>query len=111
MEVSSHALKQHRSAGTAFDAMVFSNLSSEHLDFHADLEDYFQSKATLFREYVDVAVAAGKHPVLAINVDDAYGKRLYEELCAAGRSRSKLSKSCLRSSGGSMAPISWQPLP
>jgi UDP-N-acetylmuramoyl-L-alanyl-D-glutamate--2,6-diaminopimelate ligase len=86
MEVSSHALKQHRCAGMAFDAMVFSNLSPEHLDFHPDLEDYFQSKAMLFREYVDVAVAAGKRPALAINIDDAYGKRLYEEIRAAGRS-------------------------
>lgn len=76
MEVSSHALKQHRVAGIAFDAMVFTNLSPEHLDFHPDMEDYFQAKAMLFRELADVAVAAGKRPVAAINADDEHGRRL-----------------------------------
>lgn len=76
MEVSSHALRQHRAAAIAFDAMVFTNLSPEHLDFHPDMEDYFQAKATLFRELADVAVEAGKRPVAAINVDDEHGRRL-----------------------------------
>ena len=86
MEVSSHALKQHRSATIAFDAMVFTNLSPEHLDFHPDMEDYYLSKAMLFQEYIDVAVAAGKHPTAVVNADDANGQRLLAELKAAKRS-------------------------
>ena len=48
MEVSSHALALHRVAGTAFEISVFTNLGQDHLDFHADFEDYFGAKATLF---------------------------------------------------------------
>jgi UDP-N-acetylmuramoyl-L-alanyl-D-glutamate--2,6-diaminopimelate ligase len=80
MEVSSHALKQHRVAGISFDAMGFTNLSPEHLDFHPDIEDYFQSKAMLFREFFDQAEASGKKPVRVINADDRYGQRLLGEL-------------------------------
>ena len=48
MEVSSHSLALGRVAGTSFDVAVFTNLSQDHLDFHADLEDYFRVKASLF---------------------------------------------------------------
>jgi hypothetical protein len=48
MEVSSHSLALGRVAGTSFDVAVFTNLSQDHLDFHADLEDYFRAKASLF---------------------------------------------------------------
>lgn len=79
MEVSSHALKQDRSAFIAFDGVVFTNLTPEHLDFHPDMEDYYASKKILFTEYLDVATAAGKKPVAAINIEDEYGRRLLEE--------------------------------
>ena len=66
MEVSSHSLALGRVAGTAFDVAVFTNLSQDHLDFHADMEDYFRAKASLFMP-----------PVLGvINTDDAYGRKL-----------------------------------
>jgi UDP-N-acetylmuramoyl-L-alanyl-D-glutamate--2,6-diaminopimelate ligase len=53
-------------AGSHFDVAVFTNLSQDHLDFHADLEDYFRAKASLFVP-----------PVLGvINVDDRHGRRL-----------------------------------
>jgi UDP-N-acetylmuramoyl-L-alanyl-D-glutamate--2,6-diaminopimelate ligase len=57
MEVSSHALALGRVSGTRFAAGGFTNLSQDHLDFHRDLEDYFQAKALLFdgrcvREFV-----------------------------------------------------------
>jgi UDP-N-acetylmuramoyl-L-alanyl-D-glutamate--2,6-diaminopimelate ligase len=66
MEVSSHALSLGRVAGTSFDVAVFTNLSQDHLDFHADLEDYFRAKASLFMP-----------PVLGVvNIDDRYGRRL-----------------------------------
>ncbi|MGH9044300.1 MAG: UDP-N-acetylmuramoyl-L-alanyl-D-glutamate--2,6-diaminopimelate ligase [Acidimicrobiales bacterium] len=48
MEVSSHALAQHRVEGIRFDVAVFTNLSHDHLDFHKTMEDYFQAKASLF---------------------------------------------------------------
>ncbi len=48
MEVSSHALAQGRVTGMVFRAAVFTNLTRDHFDFHADLEDYFATKATLF---------------------------------------------------------------
>ncbi len=48
MEVSSHALALGRVAGTHYDVAVFTNLSQDHLDFHAGMEDYFAAKATLF---------------------------------------------------------------
>jgi UDP-N-acetylmuramoyl-L-alanyl-D-glutamate--2,6-diaminopimelate ligase len=66
MEVSSHSLSLGRVAGTTFDVAVFTNLSQDHLDFHADLEDYFRAKASLFVP-----------PVIGVvNVDDKYGRRL-----------------------------------
>jgi UDP-N-acetylmuramoyl-L-alanyl-D-glutamate--2,6-diaminopimelate ligase len=66
MEVSSHSLSLGRVAGTNFDVAVFTNLSQDHLDFHADLEDYFRAKASLFVP-----------PVIGVvNLDDKYGRRL-----------------------------------
>jgi len=66
MEVSSHALDQHRVAAVDFDVAVFTNLSRDHLDYHDSFESYGAAKAQLF-EGVDVAV---------INVDDAFGRSL-----------------------------------
>jgi UDP-N-acetylmuramoyl-L-alanyl-D-glutamate--2,6-diaminopimelate ligase len=66
MEVSSHSLALGRVAGTSFDVAVFTNLSQDHLDFHADMEDYFRAKAMLF-----VPPVTG-----VVNVDDTYGRRL-----------------------------------
>lgn len=80
MEVSSHALKQNRVGGVAFDGMIFTNLSREHLDFHPDMEDYFDSKALLFTEHVDAAHGFGKKPVSVINADDFYGQKLIQRL-------------------------------
>ncbi len=80
MEVSSHALKQKRVDSIAFDGMVFTNLSPEHLDFHPDMEDYFQSKSILFKELTAFAIQKAKQPVAVINSEDPYGKRLIQEL-------------------------------
>jgi len=76
MEVSSHALKQERTAQIAFDGVLFTNLSPEHLDFHPDMEDYFQSKAVLFTSLMDFSMAQGKKPVGTVNEEDDYGLRL-----------------------------------
>jgi UDP-N-acetylmuramoyl-L-alanyl-D-glutamate--2,6-diaminopimelate ligase len=70
MEVSSHGLALGRIAGTRFDVAAFTNLSQDHLDFHADLEDYFAAKASLFTTtYAERAV---------VNVDDHHGRLLLE---------------------------------
>ncbi|HEX2360151.1 MAG TPA: UDP-N-acetylmuramoyl-L-alanyl-D-glutamate--2,6-diaminopimelate ligase [Solirubrobacterales bacterium] len=80
MEVSSHALVLHRADAINFDAKVFTNLTQDHLDFHADMEDYFAAKRLLFTAEggsPTLVVAGG---VSVINVDDAYGARLAAEL-------------------------------
>jgi UDP-N-acetylmuramoyl-L-alanyl-D-glutamate--2,6-diaminopimelate ligase len=82
MEVSSHALKQHRAAFIAFDAVVFTNLSPEHLDFHPDMEDYYRSKAMLFNECLRYSIRSGKRPFAAVSEDDEWGRRLLSELRA-----------------------------
>jgi UDP-N-acetylmuramoyl-L-alanyl-D-glutamate--2,6-diaminopimelate ligase len=71
MEVSSHSLALGRVAGTRYDVAVFTNLSQDHLDFHADFEDYFRAKAALF--------TPGYAAVGVVNVGDAYGRRLAAE--------------------------------
>jgi UDP-N-acetylmuramyl-tripeptide synthetase len=80
MEVSSHALKQRRTASLSFDGMIFTNLTPEHLDFHPTFEDYFQSKALLFTEVAQFSIREGKHPVAVINQEDESGRRLWELL-------------------------------
>ncbi len=67
MEVSSHALALGRVAGTSFAVGAFTNLSQDHLDFHADLEEYFAAKALLFD---------GRAAAEVICVDDLWGRRL-----------------------------------
>lgn len=77
MEVSSHALALSRVRKCAFDAAVFTNLSQDHLDFHGSMEAYFESKRLLYK---DCAGWGGKSLVSVINMDDAYGRRLAEEI-------------------------------
>lgn len=73
MEVSSHALDQGRTWGCRFTTVGFTNLSRDHLDYHRDMEDYFQAKRRLLVEY-----QVDNRP--AVNIDDPYGRRLAEEL-------------------------------
>jgi UDP-N-acetylmuramoyl-L-alanyl-D-glutamate--2,6-diaminopimelate ligase len=68
MEVSSHALHQHRVDGVQFAAVCFTNLSREHLDYHGSLDEYFEAKAMLFTR--------ARTPMAAINVDDPRGVEL-----------------------------------
>jgi UDP-N-acetylmuramoyl-L-alanyl-D-glutamate--2,6-diaminopimelate ligase len=69
MEVSSHALALDRAAGCRFDAAVFTNLTQDHLDFHNNMEDYFQAKLRLFTGLAPAGRAI-------INLDDQYGERV-----------------------------------
>ncbi len=70
MEVSSHALDQHRLDGCKFECGVFTNLTQDHLDYHLTMENYYLAKRRLF----DIAKRA------VINLDDEYGRRLCGEV-------------------------------
>lgn len=80
MEISSHALKQHRAAGLSIDAAVFTNLSREHLDYHPDMEDYYASKRILFREQSARSRRWGKIPSLVVHAGNAEGERLLKDV-------------------------------
>ncbi len=71
LEVSSHAMVLHRVAGVSFDIAVFTNLSQDHLDFHRDMEDYFEAKASLFTPQ------HAKRGIVC--VDDDWGRRLAQQ--------------------------------
>jgi len=72
MEVSSHALQQHRCQTLQFDAAIFTNLSRDHLDYHVDMADYAAAKRLLFTDHA---------PSFAIiNHDDVYGRKWFGEL-------------------------------
>lgn len=77
MEVSSHALHQHRTTGTAFKVGIFTNLTQDHLDYHGTMEEYYEAKKLLFTR---MAEQPEVKPVAVINADDEYGRRLAEEL-------------------------------
>jgi UDP-N-acetylmuramoyl-L-alanyl-D-glutamate--2,6-diaminopimelate ligase len=70
MEVSSHALAQHRVDGVVYDLALFTNLSQDHLDFHAGMDDYFAAKASLF--------TPERARLGLVCVDDDWGRRLVE---------------------------------
>jgi len=70
VEVSSHALVLGRVDGVVFDVAAFCNLGRDHLDFHADLEDYFSAKASLF--------TPERSRLGLTNVDDEHGRRLLD---------------------------------
>ena len=91
MEVSSHALVMGRVDGVVFDVAAFTNLGRDHLDFHADLEEYFRAKMSLFTpERARLGLA---------NIDDEYGRRLLDEATIS-----------MRSFSASGSPADWMAL-
>jgi UDP-N-acetylmuramoyl-L-alanyl-D-glutamate--2,6-diaminopimelate ligase len=72
-EISSQGLALGRVAGLGFDLAIFTNLTRDHLDFHRDLEDYFQAKRRLFDQLKPKGVAV-------VNIDDPRGRQLADEL-------------------------------
>src|SRR3954462_4368729 len=78
VEVTSHDADLRRMDGTRFAALVFTNLGHEHLNFHGTMETYFAAKRRLFFE---------GDPPAAVNVGDAYGRRLFDELQQQGRTK------------------------
>jgi UDP-N-acetylmuramoyl-L-alanyl-D-glutamate--2,6-diaminopimelate ligase len=72
MEATSHGSELGRLDGVRFAALVFTNLTRDHLDFHGTFERYYAAKRRLFVE--------GERPPAAVNVGDEYGRRLAAEL-------------------------------
>jgi UDP-N-acetylmuramoyl-L-alanyl-D-glutamate--2,6-diaminopimelate ligase len=71
MEATSHGSELGRLDRVRFSALVFTNLTQDHLDFHGTIERYFDAKRRLFTE---------ERPPAAVNIGDPYGRRLAEEL-------------------------------
>ena len=78
MEVSSFAVEQNRIGPAMYDTAVFTNLTQDHLDYHGTMENYYEAKKKLFTEHCRTAI---------VNIDDTYGKRLYDELKDCGCER------------------------
>lgn len=77
LEASSHGSAFRRLDRVRFDALVFTNLSQDHLDLHRTMEDYFQAKRRLF--------TGAQPPPAAVNVGDDWGRRLAAELAGVHR--------------------------
>ncbi len=77
MEVSSHALDQHRVDGMRFAAGVLTNVTQDHLDYHGTMERYFEAKASLFEP--------DRSPVAVVNRDDEWGRVLIGRLSGRGQ--------------------------
>ncbi len=95
MEVSSHALALRRADGIRFAVAAFTNLTQDHLDFHADMGDYFLAKRRLFD--------AGRPERAVINLDDPYGDRLaaeFEALTFSARGDERAAYRALEASFG-----------
>ncbi|MCH1910799.1 UDP-N-acetylmuramoyl-L-alanyl-D-glutamate--2,6-diaminopimelate ligase [Leptospira noguchii] len=75
MEASSHGLKLGRMNGISIKAGVFTNLTQDHLDFHSDMEDYFESKFRLF-EILDFS----KSPFAVLDYSASNGSKLYQKI-------------------------------
>jgi UDP-N-acetylmuramoyl-L-alanyl-D-glutamate--2,6-diaminopimelate ligase len=74
MEVSSHALELRRVGGVAFDVAVFTNISQDHLNFHADMHHYLRAKGRLFQELG----SGGKKATAVVNIDDSGSSHILE---------------------------------
>ncbi|CAE6697926.1 UDP-N-acetylmuramoyl-L-alanyl-D-glutamate--2,6-diaminopimelate ligase [Nitrospira defluvii] len=77
MEVSSHALALDRTAGSEFDVAVFTNLTQDHLDFHVDMERYFQAKRKLFVDLGQSGMRKERKRAI-LNLDDPWSRRMRE---------------------------------
>ncbi|MGB3211867.1 MAG: UDP-N-acetylmuramoyl-L-alanyl-D-glutamate--2,6-diaminopimelate ligase [Desulforhopalus sp.] len=84
MEVSSHALAQSRIGSILFDVAAFTNLSRDHLDYHADMEDYFRAKTILFTEHLKKA-GTTVFPMLQDSFEAGEWIRVLHEICLKNR--------------------------
>ena len=76
MEVSSHAIAQHRIKNCVFNGAIFTNLTQDHLDFHVTMSNYFNEKAKLFEDLVSGDFAI-------VNIDDEYGEKLLAKISSS----------------------------
>ena len=74
LELSSHALHQNRARGARFRAAIFTNLTGDHLDYHHDMENYYQAKKAFFTQLL------APEGIAVINTDDPSGRRLAQEI-------------------------------
>ncbi len=79
MEASSHGLAQNRLDGVQLKAAGFTNLSQDHLDYHADFEEYFAAKAGLFRRVLP------EDGTVVVNLDDPRGSEMRAVAAARGQ--------------------------
>ncbi|MCB9530596.1 MAG: UDP-N-acetylmuramoyl-L-alanyl-D-glutamate--2,6-diaminopimelate ligase [Myxococcales bacterium] len=86
LEVSSHGAELGRIAGVSFDVVGFTNLTPDHLDFHGDMESYFNAKASLFGPWLSASVARGSRGAAVAWTDDPAGDRI---LAAATDARAR----------------------
>jgi UDP-N-acetylmuramoyl-L-alanyl-D-glutamate--2,6-diaminopimelate ligase len=98
MEVTSHALALHRVEGIRFASAAFTNLSQDHLDFHAGMEDYFEAKRSLF---MPERLERG-----ATNVDDPYGRKLLDDAAVPVIGFGAASGADVRAEGVEIGPAS-----
>lgn len=102
MEVSSHAIDQHRIAGLLFDVALFTNLTQDHLDYHGTMANYANTKKRLFTDVLRVAQTSGKRPHRVVNIDDEVGRAWAAEFGAEC-----FTYSCRADSGAVVYPATW----
>ncbi len=80
IEASSHGLVQGRLAGIDWNGAIFTNLSEEHLDYHKDLNDYFNAKKILFEDIL--ALPAKQIAATLLHTNSTYGEQMFQWLCS-----------------------------
>jgi UDP-N-acetylmuramyl-tripeptide synthetase len=96
LEASSHGLVLGRLSGCEFDVVAFTNLTQDHLDFHADMEEYAAAKLLLFTEAIrDVPRARG-----VVNLDDPFSNTIVDRMRHA-----VTTISCHPQSGADICPL------
>ncbi|MBI3194158.1 MAG: UDP-N-acetylmuramoyl-L-alanyl-D-glutamate--2,6-diaminopimelate ligase [Ignavibacteriae bacterium] len=96
MEVSSHALHQHRVLGIEYQVGVFTNLTQDHLDYHRTMDEYFLAKKMLFD-------SLPKSSTAVINIDDEWGRKLSQTVSCTKLSYGTGSDAELRASNISLS--------
>ncbi len=110
IEVSSHGLSQGRTLGIHFDVGIFTNLSRDHLDYHGNMESYFESKKIMFKNMIQLEKQkSNKKPIgFIIFTDDPYGKRLYKFVRQESKTSNILSVGTKRNEDIQISDISKQ---
>ncbi|OGV65170.1 MAG: UDP-N-acetylmuramoyl-L-alanyl-D-glutamate--2,6-diaminopimelate ligase [Lentisphaerae bacterium RIFOXYB12_FULL_65_16] len=93
IETSSHSLHQHRMGAARFAGALFTNLSGEHLDYHKDMNSYFEAKKLLFTEHLAPDAPA------VVNLDNEWGRRLARDLRDTGSASQPVSHGVLATFG------------